>query len=108
MSDHVVLFITAPSDDVATTLANALVGEGLAACVNRIPGVRSTYRWEGKMEVADEVLLLVKTRSASFEAVRARVLELHPYTVPEIIALPIVAGHAPYLAWIDESTKPNA
>jgi periplasmic divalent cation tolerance protein len=105
-SAHIVLFVTVPNDETANRLAEALVGEGLAACVNRIPGVRSTYFWEGRVCTDDELLLVIKTRGALFEPLRARVLELHPYTVPEIIALPIQAGHADYLAWIEQSTRP--
>jgi periplasmic divalent cation tolerance protein len=104
MTEALVLFVTVPSEEVAERIARALVEEKLAACVNRIPGVRSTYFWEGKVTVDDELLLVVKTRRARFEAVRARVRELHPYTVPEVIALPIVQGHEDYLRWIDEVT----
>jgi periplasmic divalent cation tolerance protein len=104
---HAVLFVTVPNDETATRIAHALVGEHLAACVNRVPGVTSTYFWEGKVCVDAELLLVIKTRRALFEGVRARVRELHPYTVPEIIALPIVAGDAAYLAWLDASTQPN-
>jgi periplasmic divalent cation tolerance protein len=104
MTEALVLFVTVPGEEVAERLARALVEEKLAACVNRIPGVRSTYSWEGKVTVDDELLLVVKTRRALFEPVRARVRELHPYTVPEVIALPIVQGHEDYLRWIDEVT----
>jgi periplasmic divalent cation tolerance protein len=104
MSEHLVLYVTVPNEQVATSIARALVEERLAACVNRIPGVRSTYTWEGRTCVDDELLLVVKTRKSHFERVRARVKELHPYSVPEVIGLPIVEGHGPYLAWIDEVT----
>lgn len=104
MGDHIVIYITAPSDEVASTLAEALVGEGLVACVNRIPGVRSTYRWQGQLCVDEELLLIAKTRRTLFERVRTRVKELHPYVVPELIAVPISTGSPEYLTWIDDST----
>lgn len=107
MSEHLVLFITVPNEEVADRVARTLVEERLAACVNRVPGVRSTYFWQGKVCVDDELLLVVKTRSALFEPLRARVRELHPYTVPEIIALAIERGHGDYLRWIDEVTAGN-
>ena len=105
MSEHCVLYVTTPSEEIAAKIANALVGEELAACVNRVPGVRSTYKWEKAIHHDDELLLIIKTRTALFEQVQQRVCELHPYSTPEIIALPIIAGHAPYLAWIDETTR---
>jgi periplasmic divalent cation tolerance protein len=105
MSEHVVLYITVPNEETAAAIARPLVEERLAACVNRVPGVRSTYLWKGEVCVDEELLLIVKTRRALFERVRARVRELHPYSVPEIIALPIVEGHKEYLDWIDEATR---
>jgi periplasmic divalent cation tolerance protein len=104
MSDHVVVFVTAPSAEVAAPLARTLVEEGLVACVNITPGIRSIYTWDGQVCDETEVLCVMKTRSDRFEALRARVKALHPYDVPEIIALPIVAGHAPYLRWLDDAT----
>jgi periplasmic divalent cation tolerance protein len=101
MSEHVAVLMTAPSAEVAATIARALVGEGLAACVNVVPGVRSIYSWKGEVCDDAEVLCVVKTRADRFEALRARAVALHPYEVPEVVALPIVAGSAPYLAWID-------
>jgi periplasmic divalent cation tolerance protein len=83
-------------------IARALVEERLAACVNVVPGLRSVYRWQGAVETADEALLLVKTREAALERVAARVRALHPYTLPEIVALPLVSGLAAYLEWIDD------
>lgn len=108
MSDHVVVLMTAPSAEVAGDIARALVGEGLAACVNVVPGVRSIYRWKGELCDDAEVLCVMKTRAERFEALRARAVALHPYEVPEIIALPLAAGHAPYLAWIDSLCRPGA
>ncbi len=103
--DAVVVYITVGSPDEAARLARALVTERMAACVNRVP-VESVYRWQGQIEEAPEVLLIVKTRRARLDALAARVQALHSYTVPEMIALPIVAGWPPYLDWLaDESAE---
>jgi periplasmic divalent cation tolerance protein len=98
-----VAFTTVPDQDVADRLARALVEERLAACVSRIPGAVSTYRWQGDVEVAAEVLLLIKTTHERFEALRARLVELHPYDVPELIAMDIAHGHPAYLDWLADS-----
>jgi len=99
-TDALVVLLTVPNAETAEKLAEALVGERLAACVNVLDGVRSTYRWKGAVERDDELLCICKTTRAAFEQLRARVVELHPYEVPEVIALPVELGHAPYLAWI--------
>ena len=104
MSDHCVVFVTCGVGAEAERLARALVDERLAACVNAVPAVVSTYRWEGRVQSATETLLVIKTRRDRFEALRARVAELHSYDTPEVIALPIEAGHAPYLAWVTQET----
>ncbi|MBD8897379.1 divalent-cation tolerance protein CutA [Rhodanobacter sp. DHG33] len=96
---------TCPDTDSAQKLAEALVGERLAACVNRLPGVLSTYRWQGQVNTDGEELLLIKTTAARFEALKARLLELHPYELPELIALPIERGHAAYLDWLRSATQ---
>ncbi|BBD81161.1 divalent-cation tolerance protein CutA [Aerosticca soli] len=102
MSDPTVLLChcTCPDPASATRLATALVEEGLAACVSRLPGVLSTYRWQGRVESAEEVLLLIKTTTDRFAALRERVLALHPYELPELIALPVDRGHPAYLEWV--------
>jgi periplasmic divalent cation tolerance protein len=105
-ADAVVVYITAGSPDEAATLARALVAERLAACVNRVP-VESVYQWQGQVEEAAEVLLIIKTRRGLLDALAARVRVLHSYTVPEIVALPIIAGWPPYLQWIAEETQPG-
>ncbi len=105
-SDAVVVYITAPSREEAGRLARALVEARLAACVNLLP-VESVYRWQGALEEAAETLLVVKTRRPRLDALAARVRELHSYTVPEMIALPVVAGWPPYLQWIDTETDPS-
>ena len=104
-SDFVVVFVTTPSAEVAANLARALVTEKLAACVNILPGLRSIYTWEGKMCDQEELLCVLKTRRELFPALRDRVTALHPYQVPEIIALPLVDGSATYLAWLRDETR---
>jgi periplasmic divalent cation tolerance protein len=101
---YLAVFVTAASQDDAVRIARAVVEERLAACGNVIGGVRSIYRWKGGIEDEAEVMLVLKTRHALFEALRQRVVELHGYEVPEVIALPIEAGHSPYLDWIRENT----
>jgi periplasmic divalent cation tolerance protein len=101
MPDTVLLcYCTCPDAASAQALAGALVGEGLAACVNRIPAVQSTYRWKGEVTTDSEELLLIKTTASRFAALKERVLALHPYELPELIAVPVVDGHAPYLDWV--------
>jgi len=104
MTEALVVFVTTPTAERAAELARALVEERLAACGNVVPGLRSIYRWEGKVHDEGEALLVLKTTRARFESLRERVLALHPYEVPEVIALPIEAGSAPYLAWIASET----
>lgn len=104
--EYVVVFVTVGKREEAERVAEALVDERLAACCTLLPAVRSIYRWEGKVCRDEETLLIIKSRRALFEPLRARVKELHSYAVPEIIALPIVAGHAPYLDWIRAETPP--
>ncbi len=104
MRDFVVIFVTVGSATEGDRLACALVEEKLAACVNRLPAVHSVFRWEGKLEQSAEELLLIKTRKALFPALEKRVRELHSYAVPEVIALPVVAGSEPYLHWLSEQT----
>ncbi|MBL8299873.1 MAG: divalent-cation tolerance protein CutA [Rhodanobacteraceae bacterium] len=98
------VYCCVPDIEVADRIARALVQEGLAACVNRLPGVVSTYRWNGEIRADTELLLLVKTTRARFEALRARIVTLHPYELPEIIAVDVTLGHEPYLAWVAEAT----
>jgi len=96
---------TFPSPDVAANIAKTLVEEQLAACVNLVPGVRSIYRWEGKLSDDEETLGIIKTTRERFDALRARLVELHPYELPEVVALAIADGHAPYLAWVTSSVR---
>ena len=99
-SEVCVVLITAPDGDTAAGLGRILVEERLAACVNVLPGVRSLYRWKGSVQEDAELLLLVKTRVDRMPALAARVRELHPYDVPEVLALPAVGGSEEYLDWV--------
>lgn len=103
--EHIAMLVTAPDAATAETIATALVEERLVACVNVQAGITSYYRWEGKVEKDEEHLLIIKTRRDMFTAVETRVTDLHPYDVPEVIALPINMGSRKYLDWIDDSTK---
>jgi periplasmic divalent cation tolerance protein len=100
MREAVVVLCTVPNVEAAEALAEALVGESLAACVSILSEIRSIYRWKGAIERDSERLCVIKTTRDSFEALRARIVELHPYEVPEVIALPVVAAYAPYLEWL--------
>jgi len=104
MSDALVVLITAPSREVGERIAETLVGEELAACVNLLAPVRSIYRWDGAICRDDEILLIAKTTRARYPALEARVQAVHPYDTPEIIALPVERGSAAYLAWLAGAT----
>ncbi|MFC5527303.1 divalent-cation tolerance protein CutA [Rhodanobacter ginsengisoli] len=93
-------YCSCPDAVSAQRIAEALVRERLAACVNHLPGITSTYRWDGAVTTDSEALLLIKTTVARFEALTARLLELHPYDLPELIAVPVERGHAAYLEWV--------
>lgn len=105
MSNAIVVLVTTPSAEKAAEIARALVEEQLAACGNIVPGLRSIYRWEGKVQDEGEALLILKTEARLFEGLRARVVELHPYEVPEVISFRIEEGHAAYLKWIARSVR---
>jgi periplasmic divalent cation tolerance protein len=98
-----VVLVTAPSETAALSLGRALVDERLAACVNVVPGLTSIYIWEGRREETPETLLIVKTRPAGYAALERRILELHPYSVPEVLALSVADGAAGYTGWVRES-----
>lgn len=102
MKEFIVVYVTVSSSDEGKRIAQALVEERLAACVNQLPGVRSTYRWQGKIEEGSEELLIIKTNKDLFTALQQRVCELHSYAVPEVIAVPMIAGSEAYLQWLDE------
>lgn len=100
MNDVLVCLCTCPDRAIGQRIAETLVGENLAACVNILPGVHSVYRWHGAVEHADEVLLLAKTTRARMDALQARLLELHPYELPELLAVEAVGGLPAYLDWV--------
>jgi periplasmic divalent cation tolerance protein len=102
--EYVVVLVTAASAEEGARLGRTLVEERLAACANVIGPIRSIYRWQGAVEEADEHLLLLKARGAEVAALEARVRALHSYDVPEVIALPVTAGSAQYLAWLADAT----
>ena len=100
-----VCFCTCPDTDSAQRIADALVEERLAACVNVLPGVRSVYRWKGAIECNDEVLLLVKTVAAQLDALCTRITALHPHELPEVIAVEASGGLGAYLDWVAECSN---
>lgn len=102
--DFVVVLVTVPDEATGEAIARALTSERLAACVNRVTAVRSLFRWQGKVDAADEQLLVIKARRSALARLEARVKQLHPYDVPELLALPVVAGGAAYLDWLAAET----
>jgi periplasmic divalent cation tolerance protein len=99
-----IIFVTAASEQEAATIGKALVEEGLAACANIIPAIRSIYRWKEAIWDEEESLIIIKSRDELFERVRKRVKELHSYEVPEITALKLEKGDPAYLQWIETVT----
>jgi periplasmic divalent cation tolerance protein len=104
MGDEIVVLVTTSVSGEALTIARILVEEHLVACVNVVPAVTSIFFWEGKVQEASESLLICKSRLSIMDRLVARVKELHSYTVPEIVALPVSAGLPEYLRWVSEST----
>ncbi|MGI8961964.1 MAG: divalent-cation tolerance protein CutA [Bryobacteraceae bacterium] len=102
MTGAVIIFCSCGTQDEALIIADSLVEARLAACVNVLPSVQSIYRWQGKVETAQEVLLIIKTTQQRFPAVRDRITQLHAYDTPEIIAMPVIDGSDKYLAWLRE------
>lgn len=96
---------TCPDEAMAETIARVLVEEGLAACVNVLPPMRSIYRWRGRVESAEELLLIIKARVDAYPAVEKRIQALHSYELPEVIAVPIANGLAAYLSWIEDPDR---
>ena len=105
MSERVVAFSTVAKAADAERIARALVERRLAPCANVIPGVASFYRWQGEVCRDEELLLVIKTRAERLPALREALVALHPYEVPELVALPIESGHPPYLEWLDDSVS---
>jgi len=106
MQEFIVVYVTAGSPEEGERIARTLVEERLAACINRTAPIQSVYRWQGNVEQSQEELLIIKTRRELFPALDRRVRELHSYSVPEIIALPVLEGNAEYLRWLREQVKP--
>ena len=102
---YIVVFVTASNKKEAEHIAREVIKTKLAACVNIITNVQSLFWWQGKIDSAKEALLVIKTRKALFHKLIKKVKSLHSYEVPEIIALPIIAGNTKYLEWINESTR---
>ena len=102
---HVVMMVTIGTPEEASRLADALLGAGVIACASIIPSVDSHFRWQGKPEREAEALLVIKTAASRVNDVVSLVKELHPYDVPEVIALPIVGGSSEYLEWVSEETS---
>jgi len=103
--EQLVVYCTCPDWETAERIANTLVAEQLAACVNIVPGVTSIYRWQEQLQQDAEWLLMIKTNAGIYGTLEARIDALHPYDVAEIIALPIVRGSPEYRAWLDASIK---
>ena len=106
MTDHVIVaFSTCPDEAVAKRIAEALVTERLATCVNRVANVRSSYIWDGLLQDDGEILLIIKTVGDRLAALRSRLNELHPYDLPELIATEVIDGNEPYLDWIRRGVR---
>jgi periplasmic divalent cation tolerance protein len=105
MENTFVVLVTAPSTDVGRDIARALLDGKLAACVNIVPSITSLHTWKGELCVDEEVLLIIKTTTPAFDALTSAVKDIHPYDVPEIIALPLAVGSRDYLEWIHEVVK---
>jgi periplasmic divalent cation tolerance protein len=104
VTDGLLVITTLPNADAAAELAKNVVGERLAACANLIPALRSIYKWQGKVQDENEVLVLFKTRQQHYENLKSRILELHPYELPEVLAIPVEQGYAAYLDWLAAET----
>ena len=106
MTDKRIVFVTVPDQATGEAIAGHLLDARVAACVTILPGAISFYHWEGKRERTQECLLVIKTRTNSFPALRQKIVQHHPYKVPQIVSVPIEAGLESYLHWIDESLNP--
>lgn len=104
MTDKILVLSTCPTEQEARKIAKALVDVRLAACVNILPGVASLFHWQGAVDESSEWLLLIKTRRGLFEKLSSELRRIHSYTVPEVIAIPVVEGSADYLDWIERET----
>jgi len=100
-TDVIAVFMTAPNREEAARLAEMLIGERLAACVQILPEMESVYRWQGKIERQKEVLIIAKTTTSKFEDLEREVRAIHSYETPEIVAVPLTAGSTPYFEWLE-------
>lgn len=100
-----IVFCTCPNMGTAAAIAKRLVSESFAACVNIVPGLRSVYLWNDALQTDDEVLLMIKTRDSRYPALEAAILDAHPYELPEIVCVPVVAGLSGYLSWIQDTVS---
>ena len=107
MEQILIVMTNLPNEQAAAALASALVEARLAACVNLLPAVQSVYRWQGKVERATEVSLLIKTTQVHYAALEAAIRAAHPYELPEVLALPVTAGLPSYLQWVITETTPE-
>ncbi len=103
MTRHMTVLMTAPTEEEAVKIAKRLTEEKLCACVSIVPGIRSIYRWEGKIQDEQEVMMVAKTASSMAPALVAKVKEMHSYRVPEVVCLPVETGNGDYLDWIEAS-----
>lgn len=106
-ASHLILLCTCPNEDVAQEIAATLVNDGAAACVNIIPGLTSVYQWKGEVQTATELQLIVKTTAEAYRRAEETIQRLHPYELPEIIAVPVVKGLGDYLHWMTLQTSTN-
>ena len=106
-AENLVVFVTTPVGEVPARIATALVSEGLAACVNILPEIRSVYRWKGALEDDGEQMLIIKTTADRYPELERRIQALHPYEVEEIIALPVTRGSPAYLDWVSAQCRPS-
>jgi periplasmic divalent cation tolerance protein len=104
-TDTLLVMTTCPDPEHAETLSVELIEAGLAACINQLPGIRSVYRWKGELKSGSEVMLMIKTPADRWDALEQAIKSSHPYELPEIIAVPITTGHAPYLQWIADTIR---
>ncbi|RMG67095.1 MAG: divalent-cation tolerance protein CutA [Nitrospirae bacterium] len=104
MSDFNLIIVTAPDEEVAASIAKTIVEERLAGCVNIVKGIRSIYSWEGKTEDEPEVMMFIKTRKSLYKPLERRLIDLHPYSVPEVICLELKDGSEDYFKWLRDVT----
>lgn len=104
-TDVVVVLVTAPDLDCATRVARGLLESRLVACANLVPRIRSLFWWDGSIQESDEVLMVLKARRSAMERISGKVRELHPYDVPEVVALEVTTGLEAYLQWVKDETK---